>query len=133
MSRRAIVTGGSRGIGRAIAQAIVTSGGRVMITGRDAGRVREAAQELGAAAGHADHAIGLAADVRDRASVDRVVAEAVHHFGRVDTLINNAGVGAFVDVASMSDEEWARVIDTNLTGVFYFSRAVIPEMMKTGG
>jgi NAD(P)-dependent dehydrogenase (short-subunit alcohol dehydrogenase family) len=128
---RAIVTGGSRGIGFAIAKAIVDAGGKVMITGLDAGRLGQAVQKLGEA-GEA-RAEGAAVDVRDRAAVRKLVDETVRKFGGLDLLVNNAGVGAFADVASMTDEDWARVIDTNLTGVFFCTRAAIPALKKSGG
>jgi 3-oxoacyl-[acyl-carrier protein] reductase len=133
MSHHAIVTGGSRGIGYAIAKAIVNGGGRVAISGRDRGRVDRALETLGALAGDRGRVAGSAVDVRDRAAVDRFVATTVAQFGQLDTLVNNAGVGAFADVASMSDEAWSRVIDTNLTGVFYCTRAAIPAIKKAGG
>ena len=129
---RAIVTGGSRGIGMAIAKAIVDAGGRVTITGRDAQRLDRAVRDLGKG-GAVDRVAGAAVDVRDRAAVERLVREAAGRFGGLDTLVNNAGVGAFADVATMSDDEWASVIDTNLTGVFYCTRAAIPELRKAGG
>lgn len=129
---RAIVTGGSRGIGFAIAKAIVDAGGKVMITGLDARRLNQAVQELGEA-GQATRAEGAAVDVRDRAAVRKLVDETVRKFGGLDLLVNNAGVGAFADVASMTDEDWARVIDTNLTGAFFCTRAAIPALKKSGG
>jgi len=131
--RRAIVTGGSRGIGLAIARAIVAEGGSVMMTGRDAARLDLAVHDLQRAAGDAKRVCGAAVDVRDLPAVRRLVADTARQFGGVDTLINNAGVGAFVEVAAMSDDDWARVIDTNLTGVFYCTRAAIPEIKKSGG
>ena len=129
---RAIVTGGSRGIGLAIAKAIVADGGKVMITGLDAGRLERAVQMLGHA-GATERASGAAVDVRDRAAVKKLVDETAREFGGLDLLVNNAGVGAFADVASMSDDDWARVIDTNLTGVFFCTRAAIPAIKKSGG
>lgn len=127
------MTGGSRGIGFAIARALVADGARVMITGRDGGRVAASVEALGAAAGDASRAAGDAVDVRDRAAVERIVAETARRFGGLDTLVNNAGVGAFAEVATMSVADWARVIDTNLTGVFYCTRAAIPFMKRAGG
>jgi NAD(P)-dependent dehydrogenase (short-subunit alcohol dehydrogenase family) len=126
----ALVTGGTKGIGLGIARAIIVAGGRVMITGRDEASVTAAVQALDPL-GKA--AAGRAADVRDRAAMDRVVADTVKQFGTLNVLVNNAGVGAFTDVASMTDEAWARVIDTNLTGVFYCTRAAIPVLKKAGG
>jgi len=129
----AIVTGGSRGIGLAIARAILADGGRVMITARKQAAVDEAVRALAAGGTEPDRIAGIAADVRDRSSVDLVMAETERRFGAFDTLVNNAGVGAFANVADMTDADWHRVLDTNLTGVFYCSRAAIPRLKKSGG
>jgi NAD(P)-dependent dehydrogenase (short-subunit alcohol dehydrogenase family) len=131
--KRAIVTGGSRGIGFAIAKAIVKNGGRVAITGLDKVRLDRAVDTLGRECGDPSRVIGAAVDVRDRAAVDGFIADVAARFGGLDTLVNNAGVGMFRDVASMTDDDWDRVIGTNLTGVFYCTRAAIPELRKAGG
>ena len=129
---RTIVTGGTRGIGLAIARAILAGGGRVLITGRDPQGVDRAVRELASSADEARVA-GLPADVADRDAVDRVVAHAHDRFGGLDVLVNNAGVGGFSNVESMSDDDWHRIIDTNLTGVFYYTRAAIPVLRRSGG
>jgi len=129
----AIVTGGSRGIGFAIARAILGDGGRAIITGRDQASVDAAVRALAADGVDSARLAGVACDVRSRPSVDALMAEADRRFGGFDTLVNNAGVGAFADVADMTDADWQRVIDTNLTGVFYCSRAAIPRLKKSGG
>jgi NAD(P)-dependent dehydrogenase (short-subunit alcohol dehydrogenase family) len=103
-----------------------------MITGLDRERVGRAVRTLGQAA-DPSRVDGAVVDVRHRAPVEKLVADAAKKFGGLDLLVNNAGVGAFADVASMSDEDWARVIDTNLTGVFFCTRAAIPAMKKSGG
>jgi NAD(P)-dependent dehydrogenase (short-subunit alcohol dehydrogenase family) len=126
----AIVTGGTRGIGFAIAQALLADGRAVTITGRDRGRVDEAVRRLAASS---DRVAGEVVDVRDRQAVDRLIDGAGHRFGKLDVLVNNAGVGAFVDVAAMSDDQWNTVIGTNLTGVFYCTRAAIGPMKAAGG
>jgi 3-oxoacyl-[acyl-carrier protein] reductase len=131
--RRAIVTGGTRGIGRAIAKAILADGGRVTVTGLNAQRLDIAVKSLGAEAGDYDRVAGAAVDVRDRAAVDRMVAEAADRFGGLDVLVNNAGVGVFGEIATTTDEDWSRVIDTNLTGAFYCTRAALPELRQAGG
>jgi 3-oxoacyl-[acyl-carrier protein] reductase len=130
---RAIVTGGTRGIGLAIARMIATAGGRVMITGLDRGRLDRAVQSIGAACGDASRVAGAPADVRDRPAVEALVADTVRRFGGLDLLVNNAGVGAFADVGSMSHADWDRVIGTNLTGAFNCSRAAIPALKQAGG
>jgi|CXWK01.1.fsa_nt_gi NAD(P)-dependent dehydrogenase (short-subunit alcohol dehydrogenase family) len=129
----AIVTGGTKGIGYGIAEALLDAGGHVMITGRDAASVAAAVEKLGAGAGDSSRVIGRAVDVRDRAAVDAMVAEAVSRFGSLNTLINNAGVGLFTAVEQTTDDDWARVIETNLTGVFYCSRAAIPALRQARG
>ena len=130
---RAIVTGGSRGIGRSVAEALLAAGGRVAITGRDRAKVDAAVAELGRSRDASARVMGAAVDVRDRPAVDAFISDVAKRFGGLDVLVNNAGVGAFKDVADMDDETWARVIDTNLTGVFYCTRAAIPEMRRAGG
>ncbi len=133
----AIVTGGTKGIGYAVAAAILDTGGRVMITGRTeagvAAAVDRLARQIDRKAGDSSRVAGRAVDVRDRAEVDAMVAAAVAEFGSVNTLINNAGVGVFADVEQTSDDDWARVIDTNLTGVFYCTRAAIPALRAAKG
>jgi NAD(P)-dependent dehydrogenase (short-subunit alcohol dehydrogenase family) len=131
--RRTIVTGGTKGIGFAIAQALLAEGGRVMITGRDQTGVNEVVRKLGAEAGDGSRIGGMAVDVRDRLAVENLVIETSRRFGGIDALVNNAGVGVFVDAAAMTDLDWDRVIDTNLTGAFYATRAVIPELRRSGG
>lgn len=127
-----LVTGGTRGIGFAVAGAILDAGGQVMITGRRQEGVAAAVSALADRCGDPSRIAGSVVDVRDRAGVDRVVAATVERFGGLNTLINNAGVGIFKDVTELSDEDWDRVIGTNLTGVFYCSRAAVPEMKRAG-
>ncbi len=130
---RAIVTGGSRGIGLAIARTLLAAGGKLLITGRDERQLASAKRTL-AGDGTDDAAIVTAvADVRDRVAVDRMVADAVSRFGGLDVLVNNAGVGVFTAIESMTDEQWSSVIDTNLTGAFYCARAAIPALKQSGG
>jgi 3-oxoacyl-[acyl-carrier protein] reductase len=122
----ALVTGGSRGIGFAIAQALTKEHASVTITGTDQSRVNEARQKLGSAA----HAVR--ADVRDYAAVESAMTSTVERFGGLDILVNNAGVGIFRSVAEMSLDEWNNIIGTNLTGVFHCSRAALPHLRKRG-
>jgi NAD(P)-dependent dehydrogenase (short-subunit alcohol dehydrogenase family) len=131
--RRVIVTGGTRGIGYAIARAMLGAGGQVLISGLDADRLDRAVRQLEQEASAPGRVAGLRSDVRVRADVEALVAEAVRRFGGLDTLVNNAGVGAFGDVAATSDEDWHRVLETNLTGPFLCSRAAIPQFRKVGG
>ncbi len=131
--RRAIVTGGTRGIGYAIALAILREGGQVMITGLDRGRVDRAVRQLEGDAGASGRVAGTRSDVRSRADVDALIADTARRFGGLDTLVNNAGVGVFSDVAETTDEEWHSVLETNVTGPFLCSRAAIPVMKQGGG
>jgi NAD(P)-dependent dehydrogenase (short-subunit alcohol dehydrogenase family) len=133
MANGAIVTGGSRGIGLAIAAALVKDGAGVAITGLDRGRLDAAVTDLRRVGAGPHRVHGVVADVRDRAAVDALVADAEKRFGRLDVLVNNAGLGIFKDVAAMTDEDWRRQIDTNLTGVFYCTRAAIPALRRAGG
>jgi NAD(P)-dependent dehydrogenase (short-subunit alcohol dehydrogenase family) len=125
----AFVTGGSRGIGLAIARRLVAEGARVAVTGRDAAALGAAQQTIG----RADSVAVVRADVRSYTEVERAVNETVTRFGGLDVVVNNAGVGGFVEVADMTPERWAEVIDTNLTGVFNTCHAAIPHLRRGGG
>lgn len=104
-----------------------------MLTGRQAGQVESTVEALAAEHNAAGRVAGRMVDVRDRKSVDRLVSDTVDTFGSLTVLVNNAGVGAFSTVEATSDEDWAQVIDTNLTGVFYVSRAALPALRQAGG
>src|SRR5262245_205718 len=127
----AVVTGGSRGIGLAIARVLVHEGVQVAVTGRNAAHLSAARPKIEAAGpGKVET---LQADVRKEDEVTRAVEAAVARFGGLDFLINNAGVGLFADVAAMTPAQWTEVIDTNLTGVFYACHAALPHLKKRGG
>jgi 3-oxoacyl-[acyl-carrier protein] reductase len=130
---RALVTGGSKGIGFAIAEAMASAGGKVTITGRDQMRVNAALTALVKSAAPGAMVRGVVADVRDRYGIETAVNDAASAFGGLDTLVNNAGVGVFKDVENMSDDAWRQVIDTNLTGVFFATRSAIPHLRQAGG
>jgi NADP-dependent 3-hydroxy acid dehydrogenase YdfG len=104
-----------------------------MITGRDQASVEAVVRTLGTEIGDGSRVGGMAVDVRDRLAVETLITETSRRFGGIDALVNNAGVGVFAEAAAMSDLDWDRVIDTNLTGVFYATRAVIPELRRSGG
>ena len=126
----AVVTGGSRGIGLAIARALVAEGVNVAITGRSAAHLSSARHAIeGAGPGAIET---LQADVRRYVDVQQAVDATVSRFGGLDILVNNAGVGIFTSVASMTPEQWAEVVETNLTGVFYMCRAAIPHLRARG-
>jgi NAD(P)-dependent dehydrogenase (short-subunit alcohol dehydrogenase family) len=128
----AFVTGGSRGIGHAIARALVRSGARVAITATSDETLRKAAGELTSSASSAE-VLPIKADVRRLAEVEHAIDAAVRHFGGIDVLVNNAGIGIFRPVAEMAVDDWQKVIDTNLTGVFYCCRAAVPHLRARGG
>jgi NAD(P)-dependent dehydrogenase (short-subunit alcohol dehydrogenase family) len=130
--KTAVVTGGSRGIGYAIAKALLDGGANVVITGTREETIESAARELSHAAGQGTHVQGVRADVRRYAEVEALMASTVKRFGGLDILINNAGVGVFRPVAEMSVDEWHAVIDTNLSGVFYCCHAAIPHLRARG-
>ena len=126
----ALVTGGTRGIGKAIVRDLLAVGFDVCLTARSAGDVEEAATDLSNAEG--GRVLGLAADVRDPEGCESVVARVVKEFGGLDLLVNNAGVGRFAPIQEMSLEDWQIQIDTNLSGVFYLSRAVLDLLRYPG-
>lgn len=123
----AIVTGGSRGIGKATAKEFVQEGAHVAITARDPMRLEKTANDIG-------NVYFIPGDIRNENDVQNVVKKTVDKFGRIDILVNNAGVFPQVKpLHKISDQEWNEVIDVNLTGQFRFTRAVIPFMEKNGG
>lgn len=127
----ALVTGGSRGIGLAIARALGRESANVAITGRDPAHLASARRELEAAGPAAVET--LQADVRRYEETARAIQGVVSRFGGLDVLVNNAGVGIFADVADMTPEQWNEVIETNLTGVFNACHAAIPHLRRRGG
>ena len=129
----AVVTGGSRGIGFAIAQALVAGGVKVVITGRNESHLAAARLKLESAGpGGGGDVDAQRADVRQYADVEQAIAAAVTGFGGLDILVNNAGVGVFANVSEMTPEQWAEVLETNLTGVFNACHAAIPHMRRRG-
>ena len=123
----AVVTGGSRGIGRGISEALAGAGLTVALTARDGAAASAAAREVG------HGARGYACDVRRHEQVAALFAAVEKDLGGVDVLVNNAGVGLFAPVAEMSVDTWHTVIETNLNGVFYCTREAIPRMRARGG
>ena len=131
----AVVTGGSRGIGRAVAESLLQCGADVLISGRSAEALAAAASALAGSTGDAGagRLETVAADVRRPADAERLIGTAADRFGGVDILINNAGIGHFEAVAEQSVDDWAQIIETNLSGVFYCCRAAIPVLRQRGG
>ena len=128
--KAAIITGSTRGIGRAIAEALAAAGCNVVVSSRHADASEAAAEEI-AALGHGQ-ALGVACDVRSNEDCQRLIRHTVKRFGRIDILINNAGIGAFAPVASMEVEQWDAVIGTNLNGLFYCTHAALPHLKNAG-
>lgn len=129
--KTAFVTGGSKGIGLAVAASLVDAGVHVTIGARTQDEVRAAADRLNGR-GSAD-ALGVVCDVRDYESVRSAVAKHVERFGGLDIVVANAGVGGFGPVDELSPDDWRKVIDTNLTGAFYTVRASVEELKKSEG
>ena len=127
----ALVTGGSKGIGFGIANALVRAGVDVVITGRGIESLTAAITEL--EANDAGRAAAMAVDVRDYDAVSKAVADTVAKFGGLDIVVNNAGLGRFVNLADMTLEQWSETIDTNVTGVFNVCHAAIPHLRRRGG
>ena len=125
--RIAIVTGGSRGIGLAIARSLADAGASVVVSGRDAARLDAAVKELEALGAPA---LAVAADAARREDVDRLVEATRERFGRVDVAVNNAGITRDQLLVRMKDDDWDQVLDTNLRGVFLMTRAVGRVMMR---
>ena len=123
----AIVTGGSRGIGKATAALLAKEGANVVITAKDQTRLENTAKEL-------RKVIAIPGDITKDVDVQNVVKKTLEKFGRVDILVNNAGIFPKIKpLHEISESEWNEVIDVNLTGQFRFTKAVIPHMMKSGG
>ncbi len=128
--RVALVTGGSRGIGRATAALLARGGARVAVCGRNATDAEAAAQALREAGGEA---IAVPADVADPAQVEGAVRASLEKFGRLDILVNNAGIRQDGLVLRMRDEDWDRVMAVNLKGAFHCVRAALRGMVRQRG
>lgn len=127
----AIVTGGSKGIGRGIAEALVRKGINVVISARQRNEIDKAVQELNTL--REGSTTGIVADVCNYAQVQALFERAVSLFGGVDILVNNAGIGVFGLVEEMAVEDFRAVIETNVFGVFHCCRLAIPLMRARGG
>jgi NAD(P)-dependent dehydrogenase (short-subunit alcohol dehydrogenase family) len=123
----ALVTGASRGIGAAIARALAGLGLDLIVTSTKKGGTQATAEEC---RGHGIEVLELVHDVGSRADADRVVAAANKKFGQVDILINNAGIVVRKPVVKMTDDDFDRVLRTNLCGPFYLTRRLLPGMVK---
>ncbi|MGI0066221.1 MAG: SDR family NAD(P)-dependent oxidoreductase [Nitrosotalea sp.] len=123
----AIVTGGSRGIGKATAMLLAQHGANVVITSKDKFKLQNAAAEM-------KNVVAISGDIRKNIDVENVVKNTLEIFGKIDILVNNAGIFPKVKpLHEISEEEWNDIIDVNLTGQFRFTKAAIPHLMKTSG
>ncbi|MBM3934436.1 MAG: glucose 1-dehydrogenase [SAR202 cluster bacterium] len=128
--RVAIVTGGNGGIGLGFAKGLAQAGANVAVAARNKSKTTEAVKLL---QGMGVEALGVAVDVTDEASVNSAVITTVERFGRVDILVNNAGTSIRKPPQDYTIAEWDEVVNTNLKGTFFFTRAVYPHMKKVGG
>ena len=129
MARVVLITGGTRGIGRALAETLLRAGDKVAVTGTSEDGVVKAETELA----RLGQVAAIVCDVRDGASAELAARTVVAKFGGLDVLVNNAGVGVGVPIAEMPHDEWDRIIGTNLTGVFNCCKAAIPHLRQRGG
>ena len=120
----AIITGAARGIGLATARLMVSQGIAVALVDRDVEELDKTAPDLG---------LALPYDISDPDQVDQMIKDTVQHYGRIDTLVNNAGVADFGPIQETTFERWRRVMDTNLDGVFLCSQAATPALQETKG
>jgi NAD(P)-dependent dehydrogenase (short-subunit alcohol dehydrogenase family) len=122
----ALITGASQGLGKALALAYAGGGAKVVINSRSEASIRPVAEEI---EGNGAEVLAVAADVSDSGEVRRLVDETVERFGRIDVLVNNAGLlGPRVAIEEFPEDEWRKVIDANLTGPYLVAKAAIPHM-----
>ncbi len=130
-TKTALITGGTKGIGYGVAEVLINQGIRVAITSRSSVAAELAAKKLNEI--KPGYALGMAADVRDLASQQKVVEAVMHQWGQLDYVIANAGVGHFASIQELTPEQWQETIDINLTGVFYTAKATLDALKKTEG
>lgn len=128
--KAAFVTGGGSGLGQAIAVGLASAGALIAVSGRDSRKLDQTVRMITKAGGQA---VAVPMDILDTDSVNDAVSRAVEEYGRIDILVNSAGVHLKKETLEVTDEEWARVIETNLTGSFRVCRAVGTQMKVQGG
>lgn len=127
----ALVTGSSKGIGFAIAQALAREGCKIVINGRNAGDLDSAAAQIRASGGSAATVHSVASDVAAPGGAERAVAETISHFGAIHILVNNAGgIGRFASFAELTDDEWLQIFQLNVMSAVRASRAALPHMQR---
>ncbi len=129
----AFITGGGTGIGRACALAYAREGAQVAVVGRRKEPLDAVAAEIAGAAPGGGESLVLSCDVTQRGSVEDALARAEKYFGRLDTIVNNAGAVVVATVEHTSDADWERVLAANLTGTFFVSRAALASLRRAGG
>lgn len=129
--KNALVTGGTRGIGLAVAEGLLRAGANVAICGRSQHTVKNAVSQL--TNNVKSKVVGKVADVRSNTEVANLFTFVDRELGGLDVLVNNAGVGVFKSTAELTVDDWQQTLDTNLTGVFYCCREAIPRMTQRGG
>ena len=127
--RVALVTGGTKGIGQAVALALAEAGASVMVSARTTSEVERVVREMEEA--FPDRIAGMPCDVRRPDSCRELIEQTTQRFGGLDILVNNAGVGIFKPLQEMTDEEWRRQLETNLDSVFYLSKAAVPHLIDS--
>src|SRR5262245_22879660 len=126
--RTALITGGSRGLGKAIARVYAEHGANIMICSRNAGELESAAKDI--ADGLPVRAEWVTADLAQRGEAQRLAEETLRRFGRVDVLVNNAGSNIPEPAHASTDEAWDRILELNLSGIMRLTRALLPQMME---
>ena len=126
----AVITGSSEGIGYAVARALLTRGVSVVVTGTKQDKLTQAAVNLRKLASSEEQVRAVQADVRRYQDGEKLIETTATHFGSLDILINNAGIGVWGSVSEISLDDWHAVLDTNLTGVFYCCRVALPHLQK---
>jgi 3-oxoacyl-[acyl-carrier protein] reductase len=126
----AIVTGGSSGIGFAIARAFIQEGMQVTISARDKRRLDQAASQLKSRPAGDENVLAVPMDVSQAAEVRQMVRKTLDRFGRVDVLVNNAGIGRMAPLDELKEKDWDEILDINLKGVFLCTQAVLPDMKR---
>ena len=123
----AIVTGGSRGIGFAIAKILSESGATVVITSKDSEKIKKAESKI-------SNSFGITCNIKKKTEVQNVVNQTIEKFGKLDILVNNAGIFPKIkQLHEIDEDEWNEVLDVNLTGQFRFTKEAIPHLQKTSG
>lgn len=128
--RVALITGGTRGLGQVMAQALAEAGADIVVTSRNQEKAQRGAETLAAATGR--RVLGLTVDVTDAQQIEQMVATVIEEFGHIDILVNNAGINIRRPIEEFDEETWDLVQQTNLKGPFLCARAVAPQMKKQG-